>query len=147
MPLYRRIPKRGFKCRNSKEIVTVNLGALEVFEDGATVDIDMPDLLDLAPGRRIVRQFHGFIELTQAHGNCRLLMLWHSPNRGFHQGKEDASKNLIQVALDENNSITHDFIGKFGSASVLLKRAPDHGNCRLLMLWHSPNRGFHQCYS
>jgi len=40
MPLYRRIPKRGFKCRNSKEIVTVNLGALEVFEDGATVDID-----------------------------------------------------------------------------------------------------------
>ena len=40
MPLYRRIPKRGFKCRNSKEIVTVNLGVLEVFEDGATVDID-----------------------------------------------------------------------------------------------------------
>ena len=27
--------------------------------------------------------------------------------------------------MDENNSITHDFIGKFGSASVLLKRAPD----------------------
>ena len=29
----------------------------------------------------------------------------------------------MTVALDENNSITHDFIGKFGSASVLLKRA------------------------
>ena len=36
MPLYRRIPKRGFKCRNSKEIVGINLSALERFEDGAT---------------------------------------------------------------------------------------------------------------
>ena len=43
----------------------------------------------------------------------------------IRKGKEDASKNLIQVALDENNSITHDFIGKFGCASVLLKRAPE----------------------
>ena len=40
-------------------------------------------------------------------------------------GKEDAIKHLISVALDESNSITHDFIGKFGSASVLLKRAPE----------------------
>ena len=38
--LYRRIPKRGFKCRNSKEIVAINLGALEVFDNGATVDVD-----------------------------------------------------------------------------------------------------------
>ena len=40
MPLYRRIPKRGFKCRNTKEIVAVNLSALEVFDNGATVDVD-----------------------------------------------------------------------------------------------------------
>lgn len=43
----------------------------------------------------------------------------------IRKGKEDAAKKLITVAMDENNSITHDFIGKFGSASVLLKRAPD----------------------
>ena len=43
----------------------------------------------------------------------------------IRKGKEDAIKNLIEVALDENNSITHDFIGKFGSAQVLLKRAPE----------------------
>ena len=43
----------------------------------------------------------------------------------IRKGKEDAAKNLVTVALDENNSITHDFIGKFGSASVLLKRAPE----------------------
>ncbi len=38
-PLYRRLPKRGFNCRNSKEIITVNLYLLNVFEDGAVVDI------------------------------------------------------------------------------------------------------------
>ena len=43
----------------------------------------------------------------------------------IRKGKEVAAKNLVTVALDENNSITHDFIGKFGSASVLLKRAPE----------------------
>ena len=43
----------------------------------------------------------------------------------IRKGKEDAAKNLINVALDENESITHDFIGKFGGASVLLKKAPE----------------------
>jgi len=43
----------------------------------------------------------------------------------IRKGKEDAIKNLVNVALDEKNSITHDFVGKFGSSSVLLKRAPE----------------------
>ena len=38
MPLYRRLPKRGFKNRNHKEIVAINLSMLERFEDGDTVD-------------------------------------------------------------------------------------------------------------
>ena len=40
MPLYRRLPKRGFKNRNTQEIVAINLGALERFEDGATVTVE-----------------------------------------------------------------------------------------------------------
>ncbi len=40
MPLYRRLPKRGFTNRNSKEIVAINVSALERFEDGATVDVN-----------------------------------------------------------------------------------------------------------
>ncbi len=40
MPLYRRIPKRGFTNRNSLEIVGINLKALEGFEDGAVVTVD-----------------------------------------------------------------------------------------------------------
>ena len=41
MPLYRRIPKRGFTCPSSKEIVGINLGVLnDRFEDGAVVDIE-----------------------------------------------------------------------------------------------------------
>ncbi len=40
MPLYRRLPKRGFTNRNSLEIVVINLKALESFEDGAVVTVD-----------------------------------------------------------------------------------------------------------
>lgn len=43
----------------------------------------------------------------------------------IRKGKEDAAKHLIKVSLDDNNSVTHDFIGKYGSSSVLLKKAPD----------------------
>ncbi len=39
MPLYRRLPKRGFTCYNSKDIVAINVSELEKFEDGAVVDI------------------------------------------------------------------------------------------------------------
>lgn len=42
----------------------------------------------------------------------------------IRKGKEDAIKKLVEVPLDENGSITHDNMGKFGSASMLLKRAP-----------------------
>ena len=40
MPLYRRLPKRGFTNRNSLEIVGINLKALESFEDGAVITVD-----------------------------------------------------------------------------------------------------------
>ena len=40
MPLYRRLPKRGFKNRNTKEIIAINLDALNRFEDGADVTIE-----------------------------------------------------------------------------------------------------------
>ena len=37
MPLYRRLPKRGFKNRNTKEIIAINVDVLNRFEDGAEV--------------------------------------------------------------------------------------------------------------
>ena len=43
----------------------------------------------------------------------------------IRKGKEDAMKKLVTVPVEENGSIPHDFIGKFGSASVLLKKAPN----------------------
>ena len=43
----------------------------------------------------------------------------------IRKGKEAAVKNMVTVPIDENNSIPHDLIGKFGSAAVLLKRAPE----------------------
>jgi len=43
----------------------------------------------------------------------------------IRKGKEDAAKKLINVARDANNSVTHDYTGKYGSAEVLLKKAPE----------------------
>ena len=40
MPLYRRIPKRGFTNRNSKTIVGINISALEVFDNDAVVSVE-----------------------------------------------------------------------------------------------------------
>ena len=40
MPLYRRLPKRGFKCINSKTIVGINVSALEVFDNDAVVAVE-----------------------------------------------------------------------------------------------------------
>ena len=40
MPLYRRIPKRGFTCRNSKDIVAVNVSRLEAFDNDTVVTVD-----------------------------------------------------------------------------------------------------------
>ena len=40
MPLYRRLPKRGFHNRNTQEIVAINIEVLERFDNGATVSVD-----------------------------------------------------------------------------------------------------------
>ena len=50
MPLYRRIPKRGFTNRNSKEIIAINIDRLEVFDNDSVVTVE--DLLE----RRIIRK-------------------------------------------------------------------------------------------
>jgi small subunit ribosomal protein S5 len=43
----------------------------------------------------------------------------------IRKGREDATKNMIKVSVNDSSSITHDIIGKFGGAQVLLKRASE----------------------
>ncbi len=43
----------------------------------------------------------------------------------IRKAKEDAMKKLVTVPVDENGTIPHDNYGRFGSATVLLKKAPD----------------------
>ncbi len=43
----------------------------------------------------------------------------------IRKGKEDAVKHMITLPFDKNGSVPHDYVGKFGSAEVLLKRAPE----------------------
>ena len=43
----------------------------------------------------------------------------------IRKGKEAAMKNLVEIPVDETRSSPHDYLGKFGSSTVLLKRAPE----------------------
>ena len=43
----------------------------------------------------------------------------------IRKGKEDAMKKLVEVPMDENKSVPHDYTGTFGSATVLLKASPE----------------------
>jgi small subunit ribosomal protein S5 len=46
-------------------------------------------------------------------------------SEAIRKAKQDAEKHLINVPLDENKSIPHDYIGTFGSAEVILKRSKE----------------------
>ena len=43
----------------------------------------------------------------------------------IRKAKEAATRRLVEIPMDENGSVPHDFTGKFGSATVMLKRAPE----------------------
>ena len=70
MPLYRRIPKRGFKNRNTKEIIAVNMSKLEVFEDGATVTIDAMKEVGIIKNPKDGVKILGYGELTKKLTVC-----------------------------------------------------------------------------
>jgi large subunit ribosomal protein L15 len=65
MPLYRRLPKRGFHNRNTLEIVTLNVDHLNVFEDGAVVDIAALKSKGLVSNPRDGVKILGMGELTK----------------------------------------------------------------------------------
>ena len=65
MPLFRRIPKRGFKCRNTKEIITINVSDLNRFEDNATVTVESLQEVGLVKNPRDGVKVLGNGELTK----------------------------------------------------------------------------------
>lgn len=65
MPLYRRLPKRGFKCRNTKEIVAINVDMLNVFDNDTVVDIDALKAKGLVSNPRDGIKILGVGELTK----------------------------------------------------------------------------------
>ncbi len=46
-------------------------------------------------------------------------------SEAIRKGKEAATRSLIEIPIDENRSIFHDYTGRFGSSTVLMKRAPE----------------------
>jgi len=65
MPLFRRLPKRGFHNRNTKDIVALNLDHLNVFEDGTVVDIAALQSKGLVSNPRDGVKILGMGELTK----------------------------------------------------------------------------------
>ena len=65
MPLFRRLPKRGFHNRNTEEIIALNLDHLNVFEDGAVVDIPALQSKGLVSNPRDGVKILGMGELTK----------------------------------------------------------------------------------
>lgn len=65
MPIYRRLPKRGFTCRNSKVIVGINLEELNRFEAGTTVDVEEMIMSGLVKNPRDGVKILGSGELTK----------------------------------------------------------------------------------
>ena len=46
-------------------------------------------------------------------------------SEAIRKGKEAAQKNIVEIPVDANRSITHDNIGAYGSSRILMKRAPE----------------------
>ncbi len=65
MPLFRRLPKRGFKDINSKDIVGINIDRLESFDDGAVVDVQALKDKDIVKNERDGVKILGNGELTK----------------------------------------------------------------------------------
>ena len=65
MPLFRRIPKRGFTCRNTKDIVAIKVSDLNRFEDGATVTVESLKEIGLVKNPRDGVKILGNGELTK----------------------------------------------------------------------------------
>ena len=75
------------------------------------------DLANAYSGNREFEQLSKKVDaLYNVHANANILLVLKNIASVF---------NMVSIALDENKSVTHDYLGKFGSATVLLKKAPE----------------------
>ena len=65
MPLYRRLPKRGFTNRNRVDYAEINVSRLNAFEDGAAVDVEMLCTMGIIKNLRSGLKVLGRGELTK----------------------------------------------------------------------------------
>ena len=73
IPLYRKLPKRGFKNRFASEYTTVNISALNRFEDGAVIDQDMLIKAGLARKAADGLKVLGKEKIEAAGGKCEVV--------------------------------------------------------------------------
>ena len=89
MPLYRRIPKRGFTNRNSKQIISINVSELEKFENGSTVDV-----ITLLENGSIKKVLDGVKILGNGDLTKKLTVKAHAFSEGAKQKIENAGGTI-----------------------------------------------------
>lgn len=89
MPLYRRIPKRGFVNRNSKQIISINVSELEKFENGSTVDV-----ITLLENGSIKKVLDGVKILGKGDLTKKLTVKAHAFSEGAKQKIENAGGTI-----------------------------------------------------
>lgn len=93
MPLYRRIPKRGFKNPNRKIIATVNIKDLKIFSEGSLVDVDSLKGAGLVSGF-----FDGIKVLGSGEIGYPLSVKVDTISRSARQKIEAAGGSILEVA-------------------------------------------------
>ena len=99
----------------------------DVVEIEGTVVEKLPNTMfqvELENGHRVLAHISGKLRNKKGHVGAGLGKAAEIPE-AIRKGKEAAMKHMIELPLDENGSVPHDFIGKFGSATVLMKRSPE----------------------
>lgn len=92
MPLIRRIPKRGFRAPRGARLDAVNVGRLEVFEEGSVVD------LKALSARGIVRRFSGGVKILGDGALTKRLEVVADSFSASARSKIEAAKGTARVA-------------------------------------------------
>ena len=92
LPLYRKLPKRGFKNRFAVNYSIVNVSALNVFEDGAVVD------LDALLAKKIVRKANDGLKVLGSGELTKKLTVKASVFSATAKEKIEAAGGKIEVA-------------------------------------------------
>lgn len=100
MPIYQRLPKRGFNNINAKTFSVVNLGLIQKFIDAGKIDASAPITEDALIASGLVRRLKdGIRVLAKGEFTAKVTMSVHGASTGAVEAVEKAGGTLTKTAL------------------------------------------------